>query len=92
MKRIFLIVLGVWLHASFLEAKEFKFTFGSKVGDIPLEISKKSENTRAIGKIKLNSWSLSPNYSSFLGVKKSSKFSKDKISKENIYIKFNIRF
>ena len=94
MKRICLIAFIVSIHTSFLQATELEFelTFGSKIGNIPMEISKKSKNIKTIGGINLNSWSLSPNYSSFVSEKKSPTFSEDKIFKDKIYIKFNMRF
>ena len=66
------ILLTVMLHASFLQATEpsFKFTFGSNLGKIPLEINKMSKNIKTIGGIKINSWTLSPNFSSFNNDKK----------------------
>jgi hypothetical protein len=94
MKRICLIALVVGIHTSFLQATEteFEFTFGSKIGNIPMEISKKSKDIKTMGGININSWFLSPNYSSFVSKKKSSNFSADKIFKDRIYIKFNLRF
>ena len=40
MRGISLIILGIALHASFLQAAEqsFKFIFGSNIGKVPLEI------------------------------------------------------
>ena len=42
MKRFFLLILVTIFHASLLNAEEpkFKFTFGSNLGNIPLEINK----------------------------------------------------
>ena len=94
MKRICLIFLGIIFYASFLQAAEskFKFTFGSKVGGVPFEINKMSQNIKTFPGIKINSWILSPNFSSFAGNKKLSNFSKDKISNDKIYMKFNLKF
>ena len=81
---------------SFLSAEtpSFKFTFGSNLGNIPLEINKMNKNIKTLGGFKINSWILSPNFSSFLGNKKSSNFLEDKDSqeKENLYFKFNFKF
>ena len=94
MIRICLAILIVVLNASFLHAKEskFKFTFGSKVGGVPFEINKMSQNIKALPGIKINSWILSPNFSSFKSDNKLSNFTKNKISNDKIYMKFNIKF
>ena len=94
MIRICLAILIVVLNASFLHAEEpkFKFTFGSKVGGVPFEINKMSQNIKALPGIKINSWILSPNFSSFIGGKKNSNFTEDKDFKEFLYIKFNYKF
>ena len=94
MKRIYLLAIIIALHASFLKAEEpkFKFIFGGKVGNIPVEIIKKSQNIKTLPGIKINSWILSPNFSSFIGNKNSFNFLEDKISKDKIYMKFNLRF
>jgi|TARA_B110000914_G_C15163888_1_gene309638 hypothetical protein len=96
MQRFFLVALVFSLHASFLHAKEstFKFTFGSNLANIPLEINKVSKEIKSFAGVKINSWILSPNFSSFLGNKKSLNFSKNKDSKEKeiLYIKFNFKF
>tara|TARA_B100001093_G_C26828931_1_gene1015295 strand:+ start:2258 stop:2542 length:285 start_codon:yes stop_codon:yes gene_type:complete len=94
MKRICLIVLGITFYTSFLQAADskFKFIFGSNLGEIPFEINKSSQNINTLPGIKLNSWVLSPKYSSFIGAKESFNFSEDRISKDKIYIKLNIRF
>ena len=86
------ILLSVIFHASFLQATEplFKFTFGGKLGTIPLEINKMSKNIKTIGGIKINSWTLSPNFSSFVEDKKSS-FIETKLE-EKLYIKINLKF
>jgi hypothetical protein len=67
-----LIILTLVFYPYFVHAKEpsFKFTFGSNLGNIPLEINKTSENIKKSPGIKINSWILSPNFSSFLGNKK----------------------
>ena len=94
MIRICLLILVIGLNASFLSATEpkFKFTFGSNLGDIPLEINKASKNIKTPSGIKLNSWTISPNFSSLIKDKELSNFSKNKISKDKIYIKFNLKF
>ncbi|MDC0903531.1 hypothetical protein OAS21_03625 [Pelagibacteraceae bacterium] len=94
MIRILLIILGVIFCTSFLQAKEskFKLTFGINVDEVPLEINKMSKNIKTLPGIKINSWILSPNYSSFAGNKKSTNFYKGKIIKDKIYMKFNLKF
>ena len=93
MKRIWLTAIAVVVHISFLHAEEskFKFTFGSNLGNFPLEINNSVNNKISPG-IKINSWSFSPNFSNFIAEKKLSNFSENKISKNNIYIKFNLIF
>ena len=92
--RFILTILVIIFHFSFLNAKEssFKFTFGSNLGNIPLQINKMSKNIKPLSGIKINSWILSPNFSSFVGKKKSSRFLENKKSKESIYIKFKFKF
>ena len=65
--RFFLAILSIVIYSSFLHATEpsFKFTFGSNLGNIPLEINKMSQNKKTIGGLKINSWTLSPNFLSF---------------------------
>ena len=96
MSRFFLIILAIALHTSFLYATEpsFKFTFGSNLGNIPFEINKINKKKKTSPGIKINSWILSPNFSSFLGNKKSLNFSQNKYAKEkdSLYIKFNFKF
>ena len=81
---------------SFLSAEtpSFKFTFGSNLGNIPLEINKMNKNIKTLGGFKINSWILSPNFSSFVGNKNFSNLSENKNSKEkeSLYIKFNFKF
>ena len=74
------------------EESSFKFTFGSNLGNVPLEINKMSKNLKKSTGIKINSWILSPNFSSFGGGKKNSNFTEDKGFKEFVYIKFNYKF
>ena len=94
--RFFLLLLLTILYTSFLPAEipSFKFTFGSNLGNIPLEINKMNKNIKTLGGFKINSWILSPNFSSFLGNKKSLNFSQNKYAKEkdSLYIKFNFKF
>jgi hypothetical protein len=92
--RLFLTVLAIMFHASFLEATEssFKFVFGSNVGSIPINISKTSLNIKTIGGIQLNSWKLSPNFSSFVNNKKSLHAFKNKDFRESVYIRLNFKF
>ena len=93
MKRICLIAFIVSIHTSFLQATEpeFELTFGSKIGNIPMEISKKSKNIKTIGGIKINSWTLSPNFSSFSNDKKILN-QIEKTSKESLYLKIKFKF
>jgi hypothetical protein len=53
-----------------------------------------SKNIKNLGGLKINSWVLSPNFSSFLDNKRNSNLSENKHSKgkESLYIKFNIKF
>jgi hypothetical protein len=96
MKRFLLIILTITIHASFLHADEpsFKFTFGSNLGNIPLEINKMSKNIKPLPGIKINSWILSPKFTSLGGGKSFFKSQKEKESneKQKIYIKFNFKF
>jgi len=94
--RFILIILFTTLHISFLHAGEssFKFTLESNLGNIPLEINKMSKNIKTLGGLQINSWVLSPNFSSLLGNKKFSNFLKKRDTKEkdNLFIKFNFKF
>ena len=94
MRRFFILILVLTLHAPFLHATEklFKFTFGTNQGSVPFEINKTNINIKKSPGIKLNSWILTPNFSSFLDDKKKSKFSKKKNSKDDFYIKFKLKF
>ena len=91
-----LIILTLVFYPYFVHAKEpsFKFTFGSNLANIPIEINKMNKNIKTSTGIKINSWILSPNFSSFLDNKKFSKFSKNKNfkEKESLYIKFKFKF
>ena len=92
--RFFLSILAITFHLSFLYADEpsFKFTFGSNLGNIPIEINKTSKNIKKSPGIKINSWILSPNFSSFIGNKENLNFSKGTDLKESLYINFNFKF
>jgi hypothetical protein len=92
--RLSLTVLAILFYASLLEATEssFKFTFGSKVGNVPIKIIKTSLNIKTIGGIQLNSWTLSPNFSSFVNDKKSSHSFENKDFKESVYMRLNFKF
>ena len=94
MVKLILVVLFITLNISVLHAKEssFKFTFGSNFGNIPFEINKISKNIKKSPGIKINSWILSPKFSSFGDGKKNSNFTEDKDFKEFLYIKFNYKF
>ena len=88
------ILLTALLHASFLHANEpkFKFTFGTNLGDLPLEFIKTSKNQKTSPSIKINSWNLSPNFSNYVGEKKLFNFSENKVSENRIYFKFKFKF
>ena len=92
--RFFLGVLAITFCSSFLHAEEssFKFTFGSNLANLPLEINKMSKNIKKSPGININSWILSPNFSSFMVAKKNLDFSEDKDFKEHLYIKLNLKF
>ena len=92
--RFFLCILAITFQLSFLHAEEplFKFTFGSNLGNIPIEINKTSKNIKKSPGININSWILSPNFLSFIGDKKNSNFTDDKDFKEVLYIKLNFKF
>ena len=92
--RFFLSILAITFQLSFLHAEEpsFKFTFGSNLGNIPIEINKTSKNIKKSPGIKINSWILLPNFSSFVGDKKNLNFTEDKSFKEALYIKLNYKF
>ena len=100
MKRFFLLILVTIFHAYLLNAEEskFKFTFGSNLGNIPLEINKINKvnkiikNKVSLSGLKINSWILTPNFLSFIDRTKSSNIFKNKNSKDNIYIKLNFKF
>ena len=89
-----MILLTALLHASFLPATEpsYKFTFGSNLGKIPLEINKMSKNIKPLGGIKINSWILSPNFLSLNGGKIKSNFIEKENINKNLYIKINFKF
>ena len=92
--RFFLTVLAIIFYTSFLQAEEpsFKFIFGSNLAKFPVEIKKMSKNIKKSPGFKINSWILSPNFSSIAGDKKKLNFSEDKDSKEVLYIKLNFKF
>jgi len=92
--RLFLLVLAMTFNFFFLYAEEpsFKFTFGSNLGNVPFEINKMSKNIKKSPGIKINSWILLPNFSSFVGDKKNLNFTEDKSFKEALYIKLNYKF
>jgi hypothetical protein len=92
--RFFLpILLTLILHTSFLQATEpsYKFTFGTSLGKIPVEINKMNKNKKIIGGVKINTWTLSPNFSALSDDNKTLNF-KEMQREENLYIKINFRF
>ena len=92
--RLILLILTIVFYASFLHAEEtsFKLSFGTTVGNIPLQITKTNKNTKNIGGIKLNSWILSPNFSPLKKNKELSSFSTTNYFEEMVYIKFKLKF
>ena len=92
--RFILLILTITSYASFLHAEEplFKFSFGSNVGNIPLQITKTSKNIKSISGIRLNTWTLSPNFSSFKNNQKLSNFSETNDFEEIAYIKLKLKF
>ena len=93
MKFILLLLISIF-YSSFLTAEipSFKFTLGSNLGNIPLEINKINKNMKKVTGVKINKWGLSPNFSSYTGNKIVSDYSKDKNYKEKVYIKFSLNF
>ena len=94
MHKFCIFIFLATLYSSLLNAVEpkFKFTLGGNIGNIPLEINKTSQNIKSAGGIKLNSWTLSPNFLLFAGHKKSSYFNRQEVTKENLYIKIKFEF
>jgi len=92
--RFVLLFLITIFYSSFLSAEmsSLKFTFGSNLGNIPLEINNINKNMKKLMGVKINKWVLSPNFSSFAGNKILSNYSKNKNSKEKVYIKFKLNF
>ena len=94
--RFFLAILAIIFYTSSLSAKEpsFKFTFGSNLGSVPIEINKVSKNIKKSPGVKINSWILSPNFSSLVGSKKilNSSENQESKEKESLYIRFNFKF
>ena len=92
--RFFLAILAIIFYTSSLSAKEpsFKFTFGSNLGSVPIEINKVSKNIKKSPGVKINSWILSPNLSSLAGNEKVLNSLKNKNYKNAFFIKFNLKF
>ena len=93
--RLFLVIFAITLHTSFLHAKDpsLKLTFGGSLGNIPLEINKVSKNIKTLTGFKINSWILSPNFSSFIRDKKKINLSENKdFKKDSLFIKLNFKF
>jgi len=78
-----------FLHA---EEKSFKFTLGSNLGNIPLEINNINKNKKQLIGFKVNNWILSPKILSFAGNKFLSSFSEKKSSNDKVYLRFNFKF
>ena len=77
---------------SYAEEPSFKFTFGSNLGKIPLEINNISKNKKQLTGFKVNNWILSPNIHSFVGNKLLPNFLEKRNSKDKVYIKINFKF
>ena len=92
--RLILTLLLTILYTSFLSAEmpSFKFTFGSNLGSIPLEINNINKNMKKLMGVKIDKWVLSPNFSSFAGNKILSDYSENKNYEEEVYIKFKLNF
>jgi|TARA_B100000780_G_scaffold171903_1_gene120346 hypothetical protein len=92
--KLILLLLATVLSTSFLSAEmpSFKFTFGSNLGNIPIEINNINKNVKKLIGVKINKWVLSPNFSSFAGNKILSDYSKSKNYKKSVYIKFRLNF
>ena len=88
------IFLAALTAASFSYAEEpsFKFTFGSNLGKIPIEINSIDKNKKNSMGLKMNKWILSPNFSSAMGNKNSLDFLNKKNKEDKLYIKINIKF
>ena len=92
--RFILILITTILYTSSLPAEmlSFKFTFGSNLGNIPLEINNINKNMKKLMGVKIERWVLSPNFSSFAGNKILSDYSENKNYEEKVYIKFKLNF
>ena len=88
------LILTVLFFSSLLHAEEksFKFTLGSNLGKIPLEINNISKNKKQLTGFKVNNWILSPNIHSFVGNKLLPNFLEKRNSKDKVYIKINFKF
>ena len=89
---IIILVILFQISFSYSEEQSFKLSFVSNLGNVPFEINKMSKNIKKSPGIKINSWILSPNFSSFVGDIKNSNFKEDKNFKEALYIKLNYKF
>jgi len=76
----------------FAEGKMFKISLEGNLNNIPLKITNIDKYTKKAIGFKMNNWILSPGSSFLLGSKSSSNFSRNKISKNNIYVKFKFKF
>ena len=94
MKVIYVLLMMIPSSFLFAESPTFKFTFGSNIGNVPIEINNFKKNQKplmGVG-VKIDKWILSPNFSSLTSKNFSSKFSNNKSSKGLLYIKFNYKF
>ena len=92
--RFFLIILlTVISYASYLQASgpSYKFTFGTTLGNFPVEINKMNKKKKNVGGITINTWSLSPNFTALSNDKKTSNI-KETQPQESLYIKINLKF
>ena len=97
--RFFVAALAIIFHTSFSHAEDssFRFTFGSTLGKFPIKIDKQNAINKTIGSIKINSWAVSPNFSSLVGKNEISNITKDiNIEEKNfgeiLYMKINFKF
>ena len=92
MKLIYTLIILFFSSLLHAEERSLKLTFGSNLGNIPLEINNINKNMKKLMGVKIERWVLSPNFSSFAGNKILSDYSKNKNSEDQVYIKFKLNF
>ena len=92
MKLIYMLIILFFSSLLHAEERSLKLTFGSNLGNIPLEINKINKNKKQSMGLKVNNWILSPNIFSLAGNKILSGFPKKKNSKDKLYFKLNFKF